>query len=298
MTTQATMNAILEVIQPGAIERVAADIALAIYRDPCKFLSPEDAEALRRGRRVDTDEMDRKDAIINGLVKQRDLVIKAVGDERDARIADCRELNDKLSHLKSGLAGMITLKAKLEEKIKNQRERINYLEGATHHAGGTPLSNALEELEAEKAKVAELRGIVDTLRNDLSKKNEKDSEIQSEAGSNEIELYHIKMLLRSLGHSNFNNMATRLSEIISDYSDTAHHNTLDASRWRALLASARIRMMGSAGIDNPRPDGYAHFGMEIWTIHGDVPEGYNELGKRWLRGYADIMREVLAKKEK
>jgi len=35
----------------------------------------------------------------------------------------------------------------LETIVKNQKERINYLEGATHHAGGTPLSIALEEIK-------------------------------------------------------------------------------------------------------------------------------------------------------
>jgi hypothetical protein len=31
------------------------------------------------------------------------------------------------------------------EKIQRQRERIAYLEGATHHACGTPLSKAIKE---------------------------------------------------------------------------------------------------------------------------------------------------------
>lgn len=43
----------------------------------------------------------------------------------------------------------------------------------------------------------------------------------------------------------------------------------DAKRWRALLGSARIRILGSAGFDatahpGENPD-YRHFGMEIWT---------------------------------
>jgi len=45
------------------------------------------------------------------------------------------------------------------EKIERQRERIAYLEGATHHACGTPLSKAIKErdeaIAARKASAAD-----------------------------------------------------------------------------------------------------------------------------------------------
>jgi hypothetical protein len=37
------------------------------------------------------------------------------------------------------------------EKIERQRERIAYLEGATHHACGTPLSKAIKERDEARA---------------------------------------------------------------------------------------------------------------------------------------------------
>ena len=79
---------------------------------------------------------------------------------------------------------------------------------------------------------------------------------------------------------------------------------LDAQRWRALLGSARIRILGSAGIKsdvdpngNPH-NGYAHFGMEIWTMYGsslsseqrEQMRANNESARELLIKYADIAR--------
>jgi hypothetical protein len=69
-----------------------------------------------------------------------------------------------------------------------------------------------------------------------------------------------------------------------------------ADRWDALLASDRIRMIGSAGIMRPEPNNSAHFGMEIWTHYGrslnpeqlDSMAKGNEQGRDWLTKYADI----------
>ena len=81
---------------------------------------------------------------------------------------------------------------------------------------------------------------------------------------------------------------------------------LAAARWCALLASQRIRMIGSAGLTgktdpNGNPwSGYAHFGMEIWTKYGasldedrlrSMAQG-NDLGRDWLTRYADIAIEA------
>lgn len=70
----------------------------------------------------------------------------------------------------------------------------------------------------------------------------------------------------------------------------------DAERWRALLNSARIRPLGSAGIQRPENDNYAHLGLELWTIFGrdyspellDKLDQENALGREWLEKYADI----------
>ncbi len=67
----------------------------------------------------------------------------------------------------------------------------------------------------------------------------------------------------------------------------------DARRWRAFRGSARIRVLGSAGLtsdsqaakDNP---GYAHLGLEIWTKYPGDHAKENALGRDWLTTYADI----------
>jgi hypothetical protein len=76
-------------------------------------------------------------------------------------------------------------------------------------------------------------------------------------------------------------------------------DALDATRWRALLGSGRIRPLGSAGLNEPMPNNYAHMGLEIWTT-GDWSDCSPALAKRlaydqevgidWLTKYADIAR--------
>jgi hypothetical protein len=77
-------------------------------------------------------------------------------------------------------------------------------------------------------------------------------------------------------------------------------DVIDAARWRALLNSPRIRMLGSAGLNKPEPNNYAHFGMEIWSKYNrdykpelleEMDRG-NALGKEWLTKYADIAIEA------
>ena len=67
----------------------------------------------------------------------------------------------------------------------------------------------------------------------------------------------------------------------------------DAKRWRALLGSARIRILGSAGFNvvahpGENPD-YRHFGMEIWTHYPNWLHEKNEYGIDTLKQYADAM---------
>ncbi len=77
-------------------------------------------------------------------------------------------------------------------------------------------------------------------------------------------------------------------------------DALDAARWRALLRSERIRMIGSAGLKASMPNHYAHFGMEIWTKHSrnyspeliERLDRENAMGREWLIKYADIAIEA------
>ena len=67
---------------------------------------------------------------------------------------------------------------------------------------------------------------------------------------------------------------------------------LDSKRWNAFINSP-FRLFGYAGLDHKEPNrpdqetgknGYAHFGCEMWTIHGGREAG---AGKDILIGYAD-----------
>jgi hypothetical protein len=55
----------------------------------------------------------------------------------------------------------------------------------------------------------------------------------------------------------------------------------DAAKWRALVGCARIRVLGTAGVYEQLPDGYAHIGLELWTKHpaSSTPASIEEFEK-------------------
>lgn len=73
-------------------------------------------------------------------------------------------------------------------------------------------------------------------------------------------------------------------------------DALDAERWRAFVGCARIRPLGSTGLEQPDPNHYAHMGLEIWTVYGrdyspkllQQMDEQNERGRRWLVMFADV----------
>ena len=64
-----------------------------------------------------------------------------------------------------------------EAKIDNQAERIRYLEGATNHATGTPLSQAIARAERAEAELAEQKYIK---RSAVKRANELTEELATE----------------------------------------------------------------------------------------------------------------------
>lgn len=75
---------------------------------------------------------------------------------------------------------------------------------------------------------------------------------------------------------------------------------LSAQRWDALLSSPAIRILGSAGVTKDQRDsGYAHFGMEIWSLHPSrTSDGEpSEYGRGILTQYADIVIKNNARAE-
>lgn len=76
-----------------------------------------------------------------------------------------------------------------------------------------------------------------------------------------------------------------------------------AERWRALMSSQRIRVIGSAGMVTPEgelkapADGYVHIGVELWSLHRsshpstDFPQ---DRCQERLTFYVDLLRAALA----
>jgi hypothetical protein len=82
----------------------------------------------------------------------------------------------------------------------------------------------------------------------------------------------------------------------------------DAERWRALMASQRIRVMGSSGLYwdddgrvHRRADGHMHLGVELWNQH-EAPHPSAEFPqdrcRELLTFYVARVRADLAGQEK
>lgn len=82
---------------------------------------------------------------------------------------------------------------------------------------------------------------------------------------------------------------------LCDVKPQAASDAKDAALWRALLGSARIRPLGSAGLARETEDPlYGHLGLELWTVfprdHSRAMLGHLDaectMGKQWLTQYA------------
>lgn len=78
-------------------------------------------------------------------------------------------LTDSTHHLQAALEAVAATARKLKEerdeareKIERQAERIRYLEGATNHATGTPLSVALKERDEARSVIRMLWELAET----------------------------------------------------------------------------------------------------------------------------------------
>lgn len=58
----------------------------------------------------------------------------------------------------------------------------------------------------------------------------------------------------------------------------------DALRWLAVIGCARVRALGSAGLEKEYTDGYAHIGLELWTHHEAES---SDISIDWLSRFAD-----------
>ena len=65
-----------------------------------------------------------------------------------------------LDQLERELAAVTEQRDRMQSKIENQAERIKYLEGATNHATGTPLSKMREQRDRLAAIARELTAMI------------------------------------------------------------------------------------------------------------------------------------------
>lgn len=67
----------------------------------------------------------------------------------------------------------------------------------------------------------------------------------------------------------------------------------DAANWRALIGSARIKLMGCAGLHAESPDfltPYGHIGLEFWTHHEAAGDRQDCEGREWFERYMQKAR--------
>jgi hypothetical protein len=86
--------------------------------------------------------------------------------DSEARATD--QLRAEVDSIKQEIEMVEHRAYRAEAKISNQAERIRYLEGATNHATGTPLSRVIARAERAEAELAIERARLDWLDNHLN----------------------------------------------------------------------------------------------------------------------------------
>lgn len=122
------------------------------------------------------------------------------------------------------------------------------------------------------------------------------------SAQDDAKVYHFEQRSRFGPWIEVETPTERSVEFVQRAAAPAAGDALDAARWRAFIGCARIRPLGSAGLEQPDPNNYAHMGLEIWTVYGRdySPEllkkmdAENERGRRWLVMFADVARAALA----
>lgn len=59
----------------------------------------------------------------------------------------------------------------------------------------------------------------------------------------------------------------------------------DAAKWRGVIGCARITAIGSAGLEKPNDNGYAHLTINLWTNGEREKYPYP---REWLSKFADL----------
>ena len=70
--------------------------------------------------------------------------------------------------------------------------------------------------------------------------------------------------------------------------EAASQDATDAKKWRALIGSGRIRVLGCAGLTSDQPSfqlPYAHLCMEIWNAYPGAAPEETERSRRLVEAY-------------
>ncbi len=84
--------------------------------------------------------------------------------------------------------------------------------------------------------------------------------------------------------------SNKLAQMLVDKEAEVERLTEDAERWRAIIGCARVRVLGSAGVVEPKPEGYAHIGVELWTHY---PAGSEPMAVEHMTKFADLARKAV-----
>lgn len=92
----------------------------------------------------------------------------------------CESVAGVISQINNMYAGVREQRDEAREKIERQANRIRYLEGATNHACGTPLSVALRERDEARKKMADALQEVDLRTLDFERMKQEREEAREE----------------------------------------------------------------------------------------------------------------------
>ena len=133
---------------------------------------------------------------------------------------------------------------RLTAKIGNQADRIRYLEGATNHATGTPLSKAIARAEKAEAAFADPHTLHAHCLRTLTEGQiahlfgERMTEIVNRAEKAEAELAEAKVERETIAQSSLRSLEAYIDKL-KQFAERAERAEADNAKWQKLLLMSR-----------------------------------------------------------
>lgn len=153
----------------------------------------------------------------------------------------CRELVDERELCQScaeELRACMDEKINLETKVKNQRVRLVYLEGATNHGAGTPLSIAKAEVQELKSLLETHRGLIASQLAQIEAIRSDNAAIRAQLAARDAELAEVVTHAASL----LNEIKSLMDESGGVY---GMHLNGDLAPWSELEAGGQFERLTS-----------------------------------------------------